>query len=659
MSNITSKKFYYPVSILIWLIFCLSFFMMRTGILHKVDPGTVIDAAEDSVEYVASLQDGQSYLETMENGNVTRAFSVDSYWKNSFIRRVCTSEDAVYILLEADDQNQTDELICEILKLNKKLKPIGKSGRVLLPSTGAISDMSFYEGNLYLTQIEATHQEAYLYLIADSSLVSMDTDIDDVASFDISDVQTVTEDERILSLQYHFGEAVLFTNLHNSSDGRSDTVASAETSLKQASMHFLARVTRYRQFFLLCVLIFIIGLFFILASPVLLNQMNFLAYSYLLYEVFIAVLLAVFAIGSDSISYSLFTLLAFIVISLFGYLIIGRHIRNIHVLENTMEDILNYNEIPQKPPYRMVREFNHLWNCLCDISRMVRKINYRWLDALQVYYRFAPKGIEQVLKKASITEVKSGDNIRIHNSLALIDFHTGTDMSLEQSDDSALKNRQSDMNLLMSHVAEWQEAQKGQLISNTWDMSELVYLFTENCKDTANFGMELRKSLQNRVTIVIHNNEMIYGITGVDKQNIQYVVNAQIREIQDCMADLEKMGLSFVMTGDALACESVKPLNRYIGELKLGCRETPVVLYEILEGMNKYQLELYRETEVLFKRALQYMKTKDFYLAKNEFARMIATHPEDGVAKYYLFLCESFLNDENTESVEFYLNSHK
>ena len=66
------------------------------------------------------------------------------------------------------------------------------------------------------------------------------------------------------------------------------------------------------------------------------------------------------------------------------------------------------------------KDVDFMWNSLMETRKTISRINYTRYQIFESCYRFAPKNIEKILGKDSITEVNSKDMVLLHGTVAVI-----------------------------------------------------------------------------------------------------------------------------------------------------------------------------------------------------------------------------------------------
>lgn len=335
----------------------------------------------------------------------------------------------------------------------------------------------------------------------------------------------------------------------------------------------------------------------------------------------------------------------FILLSMVGSVVIYGESRDLRLVSGALRELAEGKTTYQKPENFMGWELERLWNNINEICRNILSINRIQFLTYKAYYRFAPKSIERILKKESITDVKCGDEIRLNGTIALVS--AGKAGNLKANKDSA--------NAFLEMVDRHRGIQDGIFISSTPDLSAVRLLFLEESGGSVRFGVDLLKEAQSlraqkpmpRISLLVHYSTIVYGIAGTDNQATAYVSMAREKLFENFAEWFGRMGLAMVVTDSVKTHEKNLGDLRYIGFILLD-REDPsqrVQIYEVLDAEPTSAHNGKRKTAKMFDDALQLFYQRDFYLARGAFTEIVRQMPEDGVAKWYLFECERLLND--------------
>lgn len=362
------------------------------------------------------------------------------------------------------------------------------------------------------------------------------------------------------------------------------------------------------------------------------------------------------------------TLLMFMFVfsSLFGIFILLWQSRDLHVFGNSLEKVsLGKSGEVKKPNYHG-EDMGDMWNGLLDIDRNIKNLNYIRFKVFEAFYRFAPKSMERVLEKKSITDVYSGDYtvkqgtigtvIMTNNGNNEVDFEKMGEIMESRLN---LKNERH----ILSLISEYQESGKGFQVAFNSTLSELTMLFPDSNRNVCDFGREfyeIQDSKTNDVDGYVSNvfldyDTFVYGVVGVDNQYMQYLVNQNLDPVDEGLTILlALLNLRLVITQSVFEHERSIPEYRYIGTF-LRENGEEVKLYEILDVYRETDRKLRLETREIFNKALSLFMEDRFYDARNLFAQILKSNANDEVARSYVFICEKYLDTETIE-IEHCLN---
>ena len=288
------------------------------------------------------------------------------------------------------------------------------------------------------------------------------------------------------------------------------------------------------------------------------------------------------------------------------------------------------------------KDVEGMWNSLLEIGRMINRIHYSKYQMFESCYRFAPKNIEKILGKDSITEVQGGDMITLQGTVAVISSAEPEDRGEELADT---------MNRFASLVERHQEEGKGFFVSGQANLRRLKVLFLSEIRNTAMFGISLlqelmqERSLENLKTcVLLHYTNCYYGVAGTEKQCFPFLISKEMEEMERFAAWFQRMGVRMVMTEKVLEREKQVGAIRYIGYIHLPGDET-VKLYEALDACPGQERRQKINGNARFQKGLELLYQHDFYLARSTFSEVLKDNPTDRIAKWYVFTCEKYLNE--------------
>ncbi len=283
-----------------------------------------------------------------------------------------------------------------------------------------------------------------------------------------------------------------------------------------------------------------------------------------------------------------------------------------------------------------------MWNSLMEIQKKIHRINYTRYRILESCYRFAPKNIEKLFGRDSITEVAGGDTVRLHGMVAFI-------TTAEPSGMEEMTAEQ--MNQFVTLVEQHQEENGGYFVSGNADLTSLKLLFPEGNGRSVEFGISfLREFYEGSVLqslqagILIHCSDFLYGVAGNERQSFPFLLSEEKAELERFAAWFRGMDLRLVITAEVLEQEKPQGTHRYLGYLFLDRVGKRLDLYEVLDACPQAERRLKTDTAEKFGKALELFYQHDFYLARGGFSDIMKANPDDRMARWYLFTCEKYLN---------------
>ena len=345
------------------------------------------------------------------------------------------------------------------------------------------------------------------------------------------------------------------------------------------------------------------------------------------------------------------SLILFAVASLFCIVILlmqssdlARVVHGIHLVAGGRTDI--------DRPRVYGRDMRAIWSALGEIQKKIRDVNYSKYLTFEAYYRFAPKNIEKLLDKASITEVECGNVTRLHGTMAMISTIGPKNGSEEEI---------GRLNRLIALIGKFQEEKDGVFLSNDGSLSMLRFLFMEQNQDTVHSAVDFLHELGDqegskysgipRASVLIHYSSFVYGIAGTNQQSSAFLVSQDTEEIEHFAAWFREHGLRLVISETVREREHYDGSLRCIGYIQMGSNGKKMNMYEVLDAYDVGERGRRQAICEKFARALELFYQHDFYLARSGFSEILKELPTDEIAKWYLFTCETYLNMENAEDV--------
>lgn len=297
-----------------------------------------------------------------------------------------------------------------------------------------------------------------------------------------------------------------------------------------------------------------------------------------------------------------------------------------------------------------------VWSALGEIQKKIRSVNYSKYRAFEAYYRFAPKNIEKLLNKESITEVASGNVASLNGTMAMI-----ATVGPKSGDAHEIER----LNYLFALLGRCQEEKDGVFISNDGALSMLRFLFMEKNKDTVRSTAEFLKELEEadkeagglpNTSVLLHHTSFVYGVAGTAQQSSAFLISQEIDEIERFADWFRQRGLRLVISETVKEREIYNGELRCIGYIHIADTGQQMKMYEALDVYDARERAGKLNLREKFAQALQLFYQHDFYLARSAFSDVLKELPTDEIAKWYLFTCESYLNREHADDLPCSLN---
>ena len=642
----------FGIASLCWFVFWILFITTSAiGFLGSL-PTYMVDAER--------IDDGYILLENSKVGNavyVIKNDNIEGINKHNYI----DSERAVLITCSSDYyymvtlKTDVDDTMFKISVINQEMKDIFTSQWLTLPRPGQISDIEYRNGYLSIAEISSNRSKAYRY----------DIDITDEMNKDKKNAEPpVIDSKETVESNVGFAFANIIDGKLVCNEYGEEQFNTADC-LKDACEAFVSatsndsrwKLERFDSYIVQTILVFLFGIVLILLIPYLNKKHNRMAVLFVVWECMLFVLVGIHWAGYRVLYDAINTQVLLITGTTIGLILFVSANNDISRLEKAMITLASGDLEFKKPPV-YGKDMNHIWNSITEICNKFREVNYEKHNIFEAYYRFAPKSIESVLQKSSISDVKSGDSAEFSGTVAIFDNSVRDRAYVRKSDAHVFPE------LFLKLISEYQEKGMAFLVSTNAEMSRMRVLFDKDFNRTFSFGLEYVHIIQSlnakkkyiNSTIVVHNCNIFYSIIGNEKQSSQIMLASEIEALEESLSIFKDLKINYLMTKEALEKEIQKPETRYVGNLTVDGRREPLEIYQILDVLPRAQRELYLQMRERYEEAVELVKKKDLFLARNVFAEILRTIPDDNVSRWYIYLCEKYL-EEPSEKISLSLNN--
>ena len=318
--------------------------------------------------------------------------------------------------------------------------------------------------------------------------------------------------------------------------------------------------------------------------------------------------------------------------------------RDIRALAKMLKLLAEGRGVNTNPTVRG-KDLTAMKNSVYEIDKNIASINRAKYKIFEAYYRFAPKSIEVMLDKDSITEVEIGDIANISGTIAILSMKDKYRADKESLDY---------MNKTFEIMEKSREEHGGIYVAGNETLKRARYLFTDEDNKAVAFGVDVLNGLREwrkrdyvDTLVLLHSSTFSYGICGTETQSMPLMTSRDMEKLSSITEWLRDLRVSMVITKTVLDknigidYEDV----RYLGFIRTEEIER-LELYEIISAQGGRFAASKKDKKEEFESAIELFYAKDFYLARNAFTDILRDIPEDGLAKWYLFECETQLNDD-------------
>lgn len=289
-----------------------------------------------------------------------------------------------------------------------------------------------------------------------------------------------------------------------------------------------------------------------------------------------------------------------------------------------------------------------VWAPLDRIGHNMLKLRYERELMYRNYYRFVPKGMEQLLGKSEMADIEIGDNNKING--CMVHFR------MENVKNVSDKDYMDIMTESLKVMHQIRSKHDGVFISADGDLLNRKVFFDTNPREALKYAIELyrahsvKEKLANvNVIMMLHQADYHYGISGVEDMMTPYIYCGEEKILdayKDALADAK---VRVVVTEQTLEAAGDGFSARYIGFISGGVMNGSMKLYECLDAYTEEKRKIMIDSDVYFQKALKLFYSNDFYLARNIFNEVLRMNEQDEIARWYLFHCEYHLNKPEAE----------
>lgn len=340
-------------------------------------------------------------------------------------------------------------------------------------------------------------------------------------------------------------------------------------------------------------------------------------------------------------------------------LVTGRIVKPITRMTRQMENIAEGNVAPRAvEPGK--DELYHMDRAMQEMCMGLSIRDYEMNSTIQSYKRFVPQKLTELLERATISEVDLGDNRRVVSNVGLFSIGNRGEARGLLEDDAFVDF----INYSFGIFHECIEENHGSMISGALKLSGMETVFTDSAADGVQAGLDflgrMNKKPDGKIPapkplLLLHRASFLYGVAGRSDRLFSYISSSELEFLGSFARKFHETGVRMVATQEYW--EQIKNCGftgRYIGFVSEN-EKNAYKLYEILDAYPELERKLRVGYDNRFQEAIQLFYQNDFFLARNLFSSLLRVCPEDGVVRWYLFVCEHFFNQTGDAQADYRL----
>lgn len=324
-------------------------------------------------------------------------------------------------------------------------------------------------------------------------------------------------------------------------------------------------------------------------------------------------------------------------------IVIVRMIRPLRILNESVKDITEGNW-GTTVSVRTQDEIGNLSLVFNNMSLFIRDYINELTKLNEIYYKFIPLKVFELMNKKSIIEVGLGDYSKQEMTIVFINTYNYFDLSKGMGS----KEQLDLLNHLFEEYANAIHTHNG--IVGEFRNAGLLALFTDQ-RDALNTAYSIVQKMKEmnkdiKPTVSIHYGEAILGVVGDENRMTTAVISKCVNEAVAIDKYAGWYNCSVLMTKEFIDSLQEPEANiRYIGDLLDEHSKETIMINEWLETVHISNQNDYFKSKNAFETALAHFMKGQYLEAKSEFIQVIKMNAYDLVSREYLFKCESALSE--------------
>ena len=302
-------------------------------------------------------------------------------------------------------------------------------------------------------------------------------------------------------------------------------------------------------------------------------------------------------------------------------------------------------------------EVGSIWRALKELSVSLAIREYETENMLKSYYRFVPRGINQLLDKVSIMDVLFGDVTRAEGNLSIVTVQNRDEVRRRLDDNGFMDFVNDSFTAINSSVTKY----GGMLLSGDFDLAGVRALYPESAEEAMMACVDLCGDMKRKgkdpmapqLFVILHAAMFLFGIAGTEEKAFPFLASSELDFLNGYAEHFSRTGTRMVITGQVREKMRGQVPTRYIGFVSSPDGRYTFKLYEALAVYPDTQRLQLEQQDGKFQEGLQLFYKNDFYLARNIFSGILKACPDDGIARWYMFACERLFNSGDLEHIRY------
>lgn len=580
---------------------------------------------------------GKGFKKALQEGNFTylteEASNFSVLYKGDYLGTILnvykSNQGESGVLIEDFDVKEDVYLLLkkpigyEIKKISySDFSGISKSETFLLNDIDSITDfyVNLSDNMAYITAISGGKMSASVYSVNLQSFVMLG----------LNESKDSDEMPPELPAQYRYesGNGIISTAYYDGFNIITDAIR-PDNNIKDAASYSRGLELTIGQSFNVNSFIFVIYLAYLILGIIVITLIYNLIEKrrrfidlILINEIFILIFMCVAMFMFSDI---LLPVIFAVIVSIVNIAVILIENRDIRVLCENMKRIGTGSFDIEKPSGNSL-ETSILYRGMNEVRYLYEQYKYIQETNTAAAIRFLPRNISSMFKSGSLDEIKPGDSTSISGSIMVL--KTGNEIT----------------NDLVSLVEKYENDSKGTLLTGECSLSELKVLFSSSKDNEVSLGLSLHSEMcDNSASLFYYKDNFKISVVGTATKSILNVSSSKTEAMERLASWFFEMGIKMVITEDIKDKNVNLGPTRFIGYSNINGEK--INFYEVLNAYDENIRSNKLRCVESFDNAIKAMYQDNYYIARTAFSDILKIDPNDELSRWYLFICEKYLNN--------------